>query len=101
MNDGIHFMHVDDGLDEVCVAYVSNNEFCSGRNRPMKPCREVIDDNDVLARINQFKNHVAADVARTTCHQNAHSLNLLSCSIGIPAARAWGLIPERNMQKTI
>src|SRR5262249_28684104 len=44
-----------------------------GGNRPGKAGRQVVDDHDPLALIDELVDHVAADVAGAAGDENAHS----------------------------
>jgi hypothetical protein len=54
------------------VADIALDELGLVGNRPAETRREVVDNEDVLACIEQVEHHVAADEARPARDQNAH-----------------------------
>ncbi len=42
------------------------------RHRPAETSGEAIENNNLFASIQQCPNHMATNVARSTCHQNSH-----------------------------
>ena len=60
------------------IADVTFDEFPTGRHRPSEASRQVVNDNHILARIEQSQNHVTADITRATCDQHAHPKGLKS-----------------------
>ena len=62
-----------DGLgDEILVAEISHDKRDTFGNRPPKACREIIENDDLFAAIQEFQNHMAADIASPTRHQYRH-----------------------------
>ena len=47
--------------------------FASGRDRPAEAGREIVEDDDLLAGVEQLPDHVAADIAGAAGDQNAHA----------------------------
>ena len=48
----------------------STNSAC--RHRPAEPGREIVEDDDIFASIEQLEHHMAADIAGAACDQNTH-----------------------------
>ena len=62
--------------DQVCVADVADDELCRRRHRPAESGRQIVEHHDLLAGVEQLKNHVAADIAGAASDQYAHDFNL-------------------------
>ena len=58
------------------VTDIALDEFRRFGHRRAKPGREIVENEDVLASIEQLEDHMAADEARTTRYQNTHAINL-------------------------
>jgi hypothetical protein len=64
MRDRLDAVLADDAADEVLVAHVADDELRLGRQGPVESGRQVVEDDDLLAGVEESQNHVAADVSR-------------------------------------
>ena len=55
-------------------------------------CREVINDNDLLAGVNQRMCDVAADVSRATCYKDCHRWVLTLSNLSSKRASRHGAL---------
>ena len=69
---GVNVIVADDGHYRFLVRDVANDELCLRRHCPLKAGREPVDHDDVLARVEQRPNHVAADIAGPAGYQDRH-----------------------------
>lgn len=90
MDNGVDAMLADQLTDEILVGDVAPDQRGLGRHRPVKTCRQPVEHDDLLARIEQLPDHVAADVAGTARYQyrhdnTPHRIRRALCSPTIPA----------------
>ena len=57
---------------EVLVADVAERERGLRRDRPAKSRRQVVEHDDLLAGVDEFENHVAADITGAARHKYRH-----------------------------
>ena len=62
-------MIVEDAVEQGSVAGITNYELARGNGR-LKPGRQVVEGNDVLAVGAELAHDVAADVAGAACDEN-------------------------------
>ena len=72
MGDRLDLVLLDEPADQAAVAKIADRERRRFRNRPGEPGREVVDDDDLLAGVDQSQRHVTADIAGAAGNQNAH-----------------------------
>ena len=72
MDDGVDLVLGDDAADERLVADVAGDELRLRRDRPAEAGREIVEDDDLLAGIDQLPDHVTADVAGAAGDEHAH-----------------------------
>ena len=82
MDDRIDLVIADNAADQFPVGDIADDKLCLGRHRPLKPGRKAVENDDALARIKQFPDHVTADIAGAACHQNRHPCPRTSRFIG-------------------
>ena len=61
-----------DAQDQILIADVADDERGTRRDRPAEAGRQVVEDDDLLAGVEQLEHHVAADVAGSAGDQDAH-----------------------------
>jgi hypothetical protein len=66
-------MFGDQPQDERGIARIAPDEDRAGGHRRSKARREIVEDDHLLARVDEFEHHMAADVAGTAGHQDGHS----------------------------
>lgn len=69
--------------DQALVAELADNQFGFSRHGPTKPGREIVEDDNLLAVIEQFVDHMAADISGAACDQNAHVDLTSNCLLAI------------------
>ena len=69
MHDGVDREALEQGLEAATVAGMTDDEFTM-EYRALKPGREIIQDDDVLAGLAQLSDDVTADVTRTPGDEN-------------------------------
>ena len=57
---------------EVMIADIALDELRFGRHCPAKPRRQIVDNENVLAGIEQLKHHMAADEASAARDEHTH-----------------------------
>ena len=72
MGDRVDFVLVDQPRRPVGVAEIADHQLGAVGHRPGEPGRQIVEDDDVLARVQEAERHMAADVAGAAGHQNAH-----------------------------
>ena len=72
MRDGVDAVLGEGPLHQRLVAEIALHQGGGLRHGGAKAGRQVVDDDDGLARIEQRQHHVAADVAGAARHQNRH-----------------------------
>jgi hypothetical protein len=72
MDDRFDLVLGDQPADQRLIAAVALDECRLGRDRPGKAGREVVEDDDGLARVDQLPDHMAADVAGAAGDKYAH-----------------------------
>ena len=78
--------------DQALVAEIADNQFGFSRHGPTKSGREIVDDDNLLAVVEQFVDHMAADISGAPCDQNAHVDLVSNCLLAIRyslASRIW------------
>ena len=68
MNDGVDRVVGKKLANEALVADIANSQTRGAGNCPAKACRQIVKDDNVLARAKQLENHLAADIARSAGH---------------------------------
>ena len=58
--------------DELLVAAVADNKRHAGRDRPVVAGGKIVEHDHALAGIDEFKHHVAADIAGSAGDQDRH-----------------------------
>ena len=76
MDDRVHLVALDRTRDRFVVAAVAQHERHAVRDRPWHAVRHVVDDDGLLAGIDEPEDHVSADIARAARHQHRHSIPL-------------------------
>ncbi len=72
MNDGVDGIAQEQPAHEVMVADIALDELRRVRHRPAEPGRQIVENDNVLAGVEQLEHHMAADEASSTRDQNAH-----------------------------
>ena len=72
MEDGVDLVAEQEASDEIVVADIAFDELGLAGNGPAKARRQIVENDDLLAGIEQLEHHVAADIASPAGHQNAH-----------------------------
>ena len=72
MDDRLHAVFAHDAADELLIADVADDEGGVGRHRPAKAGRQVVEDDDALATIEELENHMAADVTGSAGNEDGH-----------------------------
>ena len=76
MDDGVDGIARQQPAHEVMVADIAFDELGFVRHRPAEPGRQIVENDDVLAGIEQLEHHMAADEASPTRDQNTHGTTL-------------------------
>ena len=84
----LNAMLADDGAHEILVADIADDQRRLRRHRPAEAGRQIVEDDDALAGVDEFENHMAADIAGAAGDQDAHCATSLLDSIVFP-----GLVP--------
>ena len=66
----------DQTLDQILVAGVADDELRALGHGPGEAGREIVENDDRLARVEKAERHVAADIAGPSGDQNAHAAPL-------------------------
>ena len=72
MDDGVDAVLAHDRAHEILIPHVADDERRLSRHRPPEPRRQVVEDDDLLAGLDELENHVAADVAGPARNQDSH-----------------------------
>ncbi len=72
MDDGVDAVLAHDRAHEILIADVADDERRLGRHRPPEARRQVVEDDDLFAGLEELENHVAADVAGPARNENSH-----------------------------
>jgi hypothetical protein len=72
MDDGVDFVAQEKTPHEVMIADIALDELRLGRDRPAKSRRQIVENENVLACIEQLKHHMAADEASATRDEHTH-----------------------------
>ena len=72
MNHRIDLVLEQQAAHQIVVANVAFDEFGLGGDRPAKPGRQIVENEDVLPGIEEFQHHMAADIAGAARDQYAH-----------------------------
>ena len=72
MDDRLHAVLAHDAADELLIADVADDERGIGRHRPAKAGRQVVEDDDALATVEELEHHVAADVTGSAGDEDGH-----------------------------
>ena len=73
MGDGVDRVLLDQARHQVRVAGIADDELRSFGDAPGEAGREIVENDDGLAGVEQAESHVAADIAGAAGHQNAHT----------------------------
>ena len=73
MNDRLDAVLLDQMGDQGLVAAIAVDQLRLRRDRPAEAGRQVVEDDHVLAGIDQMPDHVAADIAGAAGDQDAHA----------------------------
>jgi hypothetical protein len=73
MDDGVDFVLRDQSRHEGLVAGLPDDELHALRHRPVEAGREVVEDDDALAGIDECIDHVTADIAGAAGDKNCNS----------------------------
>ena len=76
MNDGVDAMGQEQPEQKIAVAGIARDEFVVCRDRPAESGGQIVENDDVLAGIEQSEHHMAADIARPARDQNTHGTTL-------------------------
>ncbi len=72
MQDGVDLVTKQQAPDDIMVAGIALDEFRLSRNGPSEPRRQIVENENVLAGVEQLEHHMAADIAGPAGDQNAH-----------------------------
>jgi hypothetical protein len=72
MDDRIDRVFINDLGDESRVSDVADDKFRLWRNRPFKTGGQPVYDDDPLTRVEEFPDHVAADIASASGYKYRH-----------------------------
>jgi hypothetical protein len=84
MNDGVDRIAGEQPAQQRGITDIALDELGCIRHRPAEAGRQIVEHDHVLARIEQFEDHMAADEASPTRDQNTHAINLITRSFAIP-----------------
>ena len=76
MGNRVDRMLLDQAGDQVGVAGVADDELCARGHGPREAGREIVENDDRLAGVQEPQRHVAADIAGAAGHKYAHALPL-------------------------
>ncbi|MEJ0044191.1 MAG: hypothetical protein WDM81_19130 [Rhizomicrobium sp.] len=72
MENGFDAVPRDEVADERSVRYLTLHEDGAVRDMAARSGREIVEDHDILAAVDQCEYRVATDIAGAAGHQNAH-----------------------------
>ncbi len=72
MGDRVDRMLLDQARDQRRVAGVADDELRPFRDTPGESGREIVENDDGLAGVEEAKRHMATDIAGAAGNQNAH-----------------------------
>jgi hypothetical protein len=72
MHDGRDVMPAHHLTQQPGITAIAHKQWRARRNRMRNSRRKIIDDNDLLAGVNQRVSDMAADVSRATCYEDCH-----------------------------
>ena len=70
MGDRIDFMFVDQPRDQFAVAEIADRQRRGRGHGPGESGRQIVDDDDLFAGVDQPQSHMAADIAGAAGDQN-------------------------------
>ncbi len=80
MNDRVHFVVADQPLHQRLISSFTDHEGRAFRNGPTKAGGEIIEHYDAFTGVDQFMNHLAADIAGAAGDQECHECDRLRFS---------------------
>ena len=81
MNDGVDRIAGEQPAQKRRIADIALDELGRIGHRPAEAGRQIVEHDDILARVEQFEDHMAADEAGPTRDQNSHAINLSTRAI--------------------
>ena len=72
MDYGVDRIAVEQPAHEGMITDIVLDEFCLGRYRPTEAGRQIVEDEHVLAGVEQLEHHMAADEASPTRDEHTH-----------------------------
>jgi hypothetical protein len=79
MHDGVDSMGFEGLENQLVIAHVADHEGHAIRHRPAQSRRQIVEHHGPLAGIQQSQNHVAADIAGSSSHENVHGAPFECC----------------------
>ena len=80
MHDGVDAVLAHDGAREILVAHVADDERRLRRHGPPEPRGQIVENHDLFAGLDEFENHVAADIAGAARNQDSHFDHFPNCA---------------------
>ena len=87
MHDRIHRVRSEQLVQGSAIRQIAHHQFGVFRHRETMAAAQVVEDNDLVPRLQQLFGHHAADVTRTPCNQNPHWLR--AHAPGIASQTTW------------
>ncbi len=73
MNEGVDRLGTNQVGNELIIADVADDQLCPRRHRSPKSRRKIVENNDILAGIDELQHHVGANIACPARHQDRHA----------------------------
>jgi hypothetical protein len=70
MDDGNNIVLANNLRHQFLIPGFSDDKWYALRDGPLEASRQIVKDNDALTGIDEFMDHVAADIAGTASYKN-------------------------------
>ena len=81
MDDGVDCIAGEQPAQKRRIADIALDELGRIGHRPAEAGRQIVEHDHILARVEQFEDHMAADEASPTRDKNSHAINLSTRAI--------------------
>ena len=71
MDDGVDAVLAHDRAHEILIPHVADDERRLGRHHPPKASRQIVENHNLFAGLDELENHMAADVAGPARNQDS------------------------------
>jgi hypothetical protein len=94
MNDRSHVVGAHRAHNKVGVSDIANDKRRLRRDGPTIPGRQVVEYDDFLPATDEFKDHVAADIAGAAGDEDCHGFGRPACVAKTLNLTVWQLQPS-------